>query len=92
MCRPRKVKHSGSLIALVRPNGDFLVVGKRIGAWYGSPRVWGEGVIVELLDGGEGDCRVLLDGRDHSLGFYRHELTVPKPPVFDASDFAAWTR
>ena len=76
----------------MRINGDFLVVGKRIGAWYGSPRVWGEGVIVERLDGVLGDCAVLLDGWDRPLGFYRHELTVPKPPVFDASDFSAWSR
>jgi hypothetical protein len=54
--------------------------------------VWGEGVIVELLDGGKGDCRVLLDDWNHSLGFYRHELTVPKPPAFDSSSYAAWQR
>ena len=80
------------MIALARINGDFLVVGKRIGAWYGSPRVWGEGVVVELLDDSEGDCRVLLDDWDRPLGFYRHELTVPKPPVFDSTSWAAWSR
>ena len=57
-----------------------LIAGKRVLVNWWSPTLQGRrGVIVAVGEGewvGEGDCAVLLDGRDHPFGFYWHELEM----------------